>query len=172
MEEVLPGLRLASQVAPRVVATLSATLRRERNDCWLENAGLKGCRQADGRRICFSPSCLSRERGIVYDVRGNFNNVCSILADIIPLSHSEEDNLNLPKMKSMKGCQTQTNVLSPLSPAIPATELEGVRDMLVQSSHEADLEYAISRSPQEQTGKPNCPRCCENTCMLKTIKGR
>ena len=76
----------------------------------------------------------------------------------------------------MKGCQTQTNVLSPLSPAIPATELEGVRDMpgdmLVQSSHEADLEYAISRSPQEQTGKPNCPRCCENTCMLKTIKGR
>ena len=75
-------------------------------------------------------------------------------------------------MESMKGCQTQTNVLSPLSPAIPATELEGVRDMLVQSSHEADLEHAISHSPQEQPVKPNCPRCCEDTCMLKTIKGR
>ena len=73
----------------------------------------------------------------------------------------------------MKGCQAQTNVLLlPLSPAIPATELEGVRDMPLQSSHEADLEHAISRSPQEQPGKPYCPRCCENTCMLKTIKGR
>ena len=62
--------------------------------------------------------------------------------------------------------------LSPLSPAIPATELEGVRDMPMQSSREADLEHAIPHSPEEQPGKPNCPRCCKNTCMLKTIKGR